>query len=73
MASPGLFCFQFLKGGAAQKIAEQMTFPTKKVAKYSSNSLKFALMTLFCISISRGGGGGGSRPRAWEDNINPDN
>ena len=28
------FSFQFLRGGPAQKIAEKMTFSTKKVAKY---------------------------------------
>ena len=28
------FAFQFFKGGPAQKIAEKMIFPTKKVAKY---------------------------------------
>ena len=28
------FAFQFFKGGSAQKIAEKMIFPTKKVAKY---------------------------------------
>ena len=34
-------------GGPAQKRAEKMTFSTKKVAKYRSNSLIFALMTFF--------------------------
>ena len=34
-------------GGPAQKIAEKMIFPIKKVAKYRCNSLKFALMTFF--------------------------
>ena len=29
-----VFCFSIFQGGAAQKIAEKMTFPTKKVAKY---------------------------------------
>ena len=29
------FAFQYFKGGGpAQKIADKMTFPTKKVAKY---------------------------------------
>ena len=37
----------FQGGGAAQKIADKMIFPTKKVSKYRWNSLKFALMTFF--------------------------
>ena len=28
------FAFQFIKGGPAQKIAEKMIFPIKKVSKY---------------------------------------
>ena len=28
------FVFQYFKGGPAQKIADKMIFPTKKVAKY---------------------------------------
>ena len=28
------FAFQFFRGGPAQKLAEKMTFSTKKVAKY---------------------------------------
>ena len=50
------FAFQFFRGGGpAQKIAEKMIFSTKKVTKYRKNSLKFALMTFFCFSFSRGG------------------
>ena len=59
------FFFQFFRGGGpAQKLAEKMTFSTKKVAKYRRNSLIFALMTLFFFgfSISRGGGGGRAAP-----------
>ena len=41
------FAFQFFKGGPAQKIAEEVIFPTKKVAIYKWNSLKFALMIFF--------------------------
>ena len=42
------FAFQYLRGGgAAKKIADKIIFPTKKVAKYRWNSLKFALMTFF--------------------------
>ena len=58
------FFFNFSGGGPAQKLAEKMTFSTKKVAKHRRNSLIFALMTLFffffffCFSISRGGGAG---------------
>ena len=28
------FAFQFVRGGPAEKLAEKMTFSTKKVAKY---------------------------------------
>ena len=28
------FSFQYFKGGPAQKIADKIIFPTKKVAKY---------------------------------------
>ena len=62
--------FNFSEGGPAQKIAEKIIFRLKKVAKYRGNSLKFALMTFFCFSISRGGGAGPLGPpwtRAWHE------
>ena len=44
--------FHFFRGGGpAQKLAEKMTFSTKKVAKYRWNSLIFALMTFFFLLL----------------------
>ena len=43
------FFFQYFKGGPAQKIADNIIFQTKKVAKY---------IFFFCFSIYRGRGGG---------------
>ena len=54
----------FRGGGPAQKIAEKMIFPTKKVAKYRWNSLKFALMTFF-LAFQFLGGGGAQAPPPW--------
>ena len=51
--------FQYFKGGPAQKLADKIIFPTKKIATYRWNGLKFALMTFFFAFQFLGGGGPG--------------
>ena len=70
------FAFQYSRGGApAQKIADKMIFPTKKVAKYRWNSLKFALMTFFFAFqfLGRGGGAGPLAPPGHAPDLCPKN
>ena len=44
------FCFSIFQGGPSSENSRENNISTKKVAKYRLNSLKFALMTLFCFS-----------------------